>query len=58
MRPASYARSSTPRSPSRFRTTSHAPTYKAKPQTATVAPLPTPVVAPVTTIPVQGEHAA
>ncbi|HIF9178102.1 TPA: hypothetical protein ACX6QN_002936 [Photobacterium damselae] len=39
MRPASFARFA-PRSPSRFRTTSHAPRFQAKTKTAQVHTLP------------------
>ncbi|KHT60698.1 hypothetical protein C9J03_20545 [Photobacterium gaetbulicola] len=40
MRPASFVRYSTPRSPSRLRSTSHAPTLKSKKNHAAVQPLP------------------
>ncbi|MGF1683441.1 hypothetical protein [Photobacterium minamisatsumaniensis] len=36
MRPASFVRTCAPRSPSRLRSTSHAPTFKAKKTTASV----------------------
>ncbi|MDV5171840.1 hypothetical protein [Photobacterium rosenbergii] len=40
MRPASFVRYSTPRSPSRLRSTSHAPTLKSKKTKAAVQSLP------------------
>ncbi|MBC7001451.1 hypothetical protein BIZ37_02675 [Photobacterium sp. BZF1] len=40
MRPASFVRYSTPRSPSRLRSTSHAPTLKSKTTKAAVQSLP------------------
>ncbi|MGF1739208.1 hypothetical protein [Photobacterium satsumensis] len=39
MRPASFVRYSTPRSPSRLRSTSHAPTLKSKTTKAAIQPL-------------------
>ncbi|MGF1701852.1 hypothetical protein L4D09_16305 [Photobacterium makurazakiensis] len=41
MRPASFVRTCAPRSPSRLRTTSHAPVFKAKKTTASVEVLST-----------------
>ncbi|PSW11713.1 hypothetical protein C9I98_24035 [Photobacterium sanctipauli] len=60
MRPTSFVRTSTPRSPARLRTTSHAPMFKAKQPTATVEKLPAQSVSKTPSLhkPANGQQAA